>query len=114
MLTFTAFASLDRKSFADAMYLLVVQFFLTSDDGSLLYLNEVLVVNNDFYHGMLEVAGSAFLYAGDYVPFRVDYFQGDGGFGLELRWQGPGISKQIVPASAFFIGQENGTRFRLF
>ncbi|GAQ89759.1 hypothetical protein KFL_005590010 [Klebsormidium nitens] len=78
-------------------------FFLTSDDGSLLYLNEVLVVNNDFNHGMLEVPGSAYLYAGDYVPFRVDYFQGDGGLGLELRWQGPGISKQIVPASAYVI-----------
>jgi hypothetical protein len=84
-----------------------VQFFLRSDDGSLLYLNEALIVNNDlspYGHGMLEVSGSAYLYAGDYVPFRVDFWQGDGGLGLEMRWQGPGIEKQIVPASAFYQG----------
>ena len=89
-------------------HLLPPQFFLTSDDGSSLYLNEFLIVNNDlspYGHGMLEIIGSAFLYAGDYVPFRVDFWQGDGGLGLELRWQGPGISKQIVPASAFSLGK---------
>jgi len=35
-------------------------------------------------------------------PIKVMYFQAVSGMGLELRYAGPGIGKQLVPASALF------------
>ena len=34
-------------------------------------------------------------------PLRLIYFQHTGGKGLELRYEGPGVRKQLVPRSAF-------------
>jgi hypothetical protein len=76
-------------------------FYLTSDDGSRLYAGNNPIVDNDGSHAMLEKNGQIQLNAG-MNPITVLYYQGNGGFGLEARWSGPGIAKQIIPASAFF------------
>lgn len=72
--------------------------FTSSDDGSKLWLNNVLVVNNDGLHGSQERSGTIALSAGFY-PIRVEYFERTGGESLTVRWQGPGISKQVIPNS---------------
>ena len=68
-----------------------------SDDGSKLYVGNQMVVNNDGLHGMVEVAGSIGLSAGKHAA-RVEFFEAGGGAGLIVRWQGPGIQRQIVPS----------------
>jgi len=80
---------------ADGTY----SFYTTSDDGSLFYLGELLLVNNDGSHGMVEVGDSFPLKKGKH-RFRLDYCQGFGDAGLVLQWSGPGIEKQPIPASA--------------
>jgi large repetitive protein len=75
-------------------------FFTESDDGSSLSVNGTQVVSNDFNQGMTERSGTIVLNAGVY-PFQVLYRQGTGGYGLNVRWQGPGISKQVIPDGAF-------------
>lgn len=75
--------------------------FVSSDDGSRVYLDGALLINNDGLHGMQERSATVTLAAG-YHPLRVEFFENGGGAGLELRWQGPGIAKQIVPASALW------------
>ncbi|MFQ3577331.1 MAG: PA14 domain-containing protein, partial [Cytophagales bacterium] len=72
-------------------------FFTTSDDGSLLFVNNQQVVNNDGTHGMQERSGSVNLGVGWHL-IRVDYFDRVSGQGLEVRYQGPGVSKQLIPA----------------
>ncbi|NJN26098.1 MAG: T9SS type A sorting domain-containing protein [Cyclobacteriaceae bacterium] len=74
-------------------------FYLKSDDGSKLYIDGTLLVNYDGLHGAGEKSGSRTLTAGSH-QIRVDYFEKTSGQALEVRWQGPGISKQIIPASA--------------
>ena len=76
------------------------EFKVNSDDGSKLYLKDVLVVDNDFTHGPLEKSGSASLKEG-LVPIRLSYFQGPRELiALELRYKGPGMSKfEYVPQS---------------
>lgn len=74
---------------------------LASDNGSRLWLGDVELVNNDGPHGMAPVSGLAALAAGLH-PIRVGYFQGGGGAGLELRWSGPGVAEQAIPAEAWF------------
>lgn len=66
-------------------------FSLNSDDGSLLYVNNSLVVNNDNNHGMTVKSGSALLYRG-VQPFQIQYAQtGGGNFGLVLQAGGATI-----------------------
>ncbi len=73
-------------------------FFTTSDDGSKLYINGTQVVNNDGLHGMQEASGNITLAAGSQT-IEVTFFENGGGEGLEVRYSGPGISKQLIPNS---------------
>ncbi|MGA1790514.1 MAG: PA14 domain-containing protein [bacterium] len=59
---------------ADALY----TFALDSDDGSMLYINSTLVVDNGGPHSPRIIAGSAYLIAGLY-PFKVEFYEDFGG-----------------------------------
>ena len=77
-------------------------FYTTSDDGSRLYIGStspILVVDNNYAQGMTERSGPIDLAAGKHA-LTVQWAQGGGGFGLEVRYQGPGITKQLIPDSA--------------
>jgi alpha-L-fucosidase len=73
-------------------------FYVSSDDGSRLYLGDQLVVDNDGLHGPTEVMGQIILEKGLH-PIRVDFFQRSGGEEFMVSYSGPGINKQPVPAS---------------
>jgi len=78
-------------------------FFATSDDGSRIYINNKLLVNNDGLHGMIEKSAAINLNAGSH-PLVVTYFDNGGGDGLKIQWQGPGFRKQTIPANALSVG----------
>ncbi len=72
-------------------------FYLTSDDGSQLYINERLIIDNDGAHGAATVAAPVeFLEAGDYA-IDLSYFQNRGDRTLKLEVEGPGIERQELP-----------------
>ncbi|HEY4290873.1 MAG TPA: PA14 domain-containing protein, partial [Puia sp.] len=79
-------------------------FYTASDDGSDLYIGGFdsthLVVRNDFLQGTTERSGVLTLAKGAY-PIFVTYFQQGGGAALTASYQGPGITKQNIPAAAF-------------
>jgi alpha-L-fucosidase len=79
----------------------VYKFYLSSDDGSRLELNEKLVIDNDGLHSALEKSVELPLAKG-YHSLRLSYFQATGGQSLELFWEGPGFERTAVPASALF------------
>ena len=74
-------------------------FYISSDDGSRLYIDDKLLINNDGNHAMLEKQGAVDLLAGSY-PIVVTYYDNGGNDGLEVRWMGPGFKKQKIPAEA--------------
>ena len=76
-------------------------FFTNSDDGSKLYVNGKMVVDNDGDHGVRERSGKIMLNRGRHLV-RVEYFNGDGGYHLDVKYQGPAIPKQIIPAHKLF------------
>jgi parallel beta-helix repeat protein len=82
---------------ADGQYV----FYTTSDDGSKLYIDNVLVVNNDGLHGAREAAGIIGLQKGKHA-ISVGYFQQGGGSILSVSYNGPGVSKQVIPASILY------------
>jgi len=79
----------------------VYAFFVGSDDGSDLYIDDTPVVDNDGLHGMLEKRGLIALAAGPH-PFRVRYFNKSGSDGLTVSYQLPGLPKQ--PVSGAMLG----------
>jgi len=74
-------------------------FFTRSDDGSRLLIGETAVVANDFSQSATERSGTISLTAGTY-PITVLYRQLTGGATLEVRYQGPSIAKQLIPAAS--------------
>lgn len=73
-------------------------FYLKSDDGSKLYIDHSLVVNNDGVHSEREITGERYLSAGLHA-IKVDYFEQTGTECLEVSYSGPELSKQVIPAS---------------
>ena len=49
---------------------------------------------------MVEVSGEIGLVAGTHA-IRIDFFERGGGAGVIARWQGPGVSKQVIPVDAW-------------
>lgn len=76
-------------------------FYTRSDDGSLLYLDDKLLVNNDGTHPAAESVGIVRLKAGLH-PIRIAYFESGGSEALGVGWEGPGLGKQEIPAEAYF------------
>ena len=77
-------------------------FRMWSDDGSLLYLHDELIVDNDGNHGVEYKEKTVNLKAG-YHPFRIEYFQGAGGKFLSLNYK-PFYESgwTVVPPNAIF------------
>lgn len=71
------------------------RFYLASDDGSKLYIDNKEVVDNDGDHGVIEKNGSTDLKAGRH-PIKVTWFNGGGGGWLGAFYEGPGVPKQII------------------
>ena len=65
-------------------------FDLTSDDGSVLWINGQEIVDNDGRHGTQTRQGTIDLTAGVY-DIRVAYFSYTGSRTLTLNWEGPGV-----------------------
>ncbi|MBX3365160.1 MAG: S8 family serine peptidase [Phycisphaeraceae bacterium] len=81
----------------------VYTFYTNSDDGSRLYVGNVMVVDNDGLHGMQERSGDIALMAGRHAV-RVDFFERGGGAGVIASIRGGGLGKQVIPASMWAYG----------
>jgi len=99
------------------------RFFLGSDDGSRLWIDDIEVVNNDSVHPHTENVGRAQLDAGVH-KVRVDYFQGGGEWTLTLDFDGNGFSRQtlepflhlsaedaVAPPKSVEVAADDGNRF---
>jgi len=85
---------------ADGVYV----FYTESNDGSRLYIDDVLVVDNDRPHAMIERRGEIALAAGLH-PIRVTFFQTGGSHDLNVYYEGPGVAKQRIPQESLFYRQ---------
>ena len=79
-------------------------FFLASDDGSRLFIDDLLVIDHGGLHGFSEKSGTfSFAQAGFY-NIRVEMFENFGSAGVQLSWDPPSLAqgKQIIPTSVLF------------
>ncbi len=92
-LLFTGYVKVSQQ----AMY----EFFTSSDDGSLLYIDDELIVDNNGSHGMQEKSGKALLAMG-WHKIKVVYYDGGGGNGLKVSYQPEGGEKREMPGELLF------------
>ena len=79
----------------------VFAFYTESDDGSKLFIDDKLVVNNDGLHGLKEQEGAIALEKGQH-RIRVEYFEKTGSDELRVSWRGNQFKKQLIPTSVLF------------
>jgi alpha-L-rhamnosidase len=76
-------------------------FYVNSNDGSKLFIDGELVIDNDGPHGAIEKEGKKVLTEGKHI-LKITYFQAGGGFHLKAYLAGPGMEKEpIAPAMLF-------------
>jgi hypothetical protein len=73
---------------------------LASDDGSRFMLDGKTIIDEDGVHAMNSQEVSIALQAGKHAC-TIQYFQGGGDQGLEVTWAGPGMRRELIPATAF-------------
>lgn len=83
-------------------------FQLSSDDGSLLYIDGKKVIDNDGVHGVEAVQGSVNLTPGAHA-IRVDFFEASGGEEVTLEWAGPGVKSGQIDKMITMSRGENET-----
>ncbi len=76
-------------------------FYLSTNDGSMLFLNGEEFINNDGPHGEREVSSATSLREGKH-KIGLKYFQLGGGHLLKVFWKGSGFEKTEIPASVLF------------
>jgi hexosaminidase len=77
------------------------QFEMESDDGSVLQIDDEVVVDNDGNHGSQTVAGQIPLRQG-YHKLRVKYYQSEGGAALRVNWANSGSELKPLAGSDLF------------
>ena len=85
---------------ADGIY----TFYTTSDDNSKLFVDNILVVNNDYLQAPTERSGRIGLKAG-FHAITVDFMEAGGGETLSASYKGPAISKRFLPAGVLWHQQ---------
>jgi lysophospholipase L1-like esterase len=71
-------------------------FYVKADNGARLWFGHYVVVDCDHVEGPPEQPGSIVLKAGLH-PFRLDYYQNEGRYSLNVNVKGPGMDKQPIP-----------------
>ncbi len=81
-------------------------FYLGSNDGSILYLDNHKLIDMNGPHAFYTDSANVVLEKGMH-KIGLKYFQMQGGLGLRVSWQGPGIKKEEIPAAFLSHAKEN-------
>jgi predicted alpha-1,2-mannosidase len=85
------------KAPSDGIY----HFYLRSNDGSRLFIDDSELIENDGNHGSVEEPGTIGLKAGLH-RIKVNYMQCGGGKALKVSWEGPGFKRHEISAGELY------------
>jgi PA14 domain/Secretion system C-terminal sorting domain/Fibronectin type III domain len=108
--TATSNFALQFNGFINILQAGTYTFYTNSDDGSNLFIDGTMVVNNDNPHGPQQVAGNVTLTAGRHA-IQVNFFQAGGGQQLIVQYSSSalGIAQANIPDSILSIPPANAT-----
>ncbi|MDP6114234.1 MAG: PA14 domain-containing protein, partial [Planctomycetota bacterium] len=84
-------------------------FYIKSDDGSMLYLDDKLLINNGGRHGPVEKEGTIRLSSGAH-RLLVTMFDSGGGDFLQVYWKGPKMKRSVIAKE--YLRTEGGMSLR--
>ncbi len=96
---------LQYRGYIDVPERAIYSFYLTSDDGSALYIDNKKVVNNDGLHSAIERSGEIALEKGLH-HFSLDFIEGGGGYTLRLLYALKEGQPQNIPAEMFKVEKD--------
>jgi hypothetical protein len=107
----------DRFGFRFTGYVIIpttgsYTFYTRSDDGSRLWINNTLVVDNDGLHGAQDRSGTITLTTG-MASIMVEYFELTGGEICEVSWTKPGGVREPLAADMLRASVDHGPLFHL-
>ena len=76
-------------------------FYVNSNDGSKLFIDGEIVIDNDGLHGALENQGAVKLSEGKHT-LKITYFQAGGGFHLKAYISSPTMERVTIPPHMLF------------
>ena len=79
-------------------------FFPRSDDGVRLWINGAIAVNEWRDQGATEFSSGPIRLSPGLVPIVVEFYDNAVVADIDLRWEGPGISKEIIPTTSLVAG----------
>ncbi len=85
------------------------RFISVSDDGTKLYIDNKLVINNDGVHAKNWESGTVYLSTGLHA-IKECYFEKNGEEHLVVKYEGPGIEKQFIPKNRLFTSNSTNAR----
>lgn len=100
--------SVEWTGYIDILETETYTFFLESDDGSLLFIDNTLVVDNSGIHGLAEKAGKIKLQKGVH-PIKIRYLQAGGYAVLRIFWKRGEEEKKTL--SKLYLFPPNISRF---
>jgi fibronectin type 3 domain-containing protein len=77
------------------------RFSTETNEGSRMWVNNQLVVNNDGIHVCTKITSTNISLTAGWYPVRVEYFENGGAECFNVRWIRPGFSEATIPSSAF-------------
>jgi hypothetical protein len=82
-------------------------FSTKSDDGSSIFINDAMVLDNGGFHGPQKASGEIFLSKG-FHSIRINYFQAVGSYELKVFWKTPEGTETILPSTVLFTSKKAG------
>ncbi|RMD73934.1 MAG: hypothetical protein D6820_17770, partial [Lentisphaerae bacterium] len=79
-----------------------ITFYVRSDDGVRLWVDNQLLINNWQRQSAREVSAAIALEAGRRYPIRLEYFEATGDATVSLSWSGRSFAKEVIPAHRLY------------
>jgi len=77
-------------------------FYLNSDNGRRLWINNQLIVDKWIDDWNIEYTGTIALTAGQKYEIRLEYFENNGGAACKMEWSSPSQPREVVPQSQLY------------
>jgi len=97
-LVFNSFIKIEKKG--------EYTFYSKSNDGSQLFINNKMIIDNNGKHITMDRNGKVTLDPGKH-SIKVIYFQAGGGKVLNVEYEGPGIERKVIPGSVLFLSNHS-------
>lgn len=87
----------------------IYRFYLSTDDGGRLWVDDILLVDKWIPQGLTEWSGPLIVQAGQRYRVKVEYFELAGNAAAKLQWSSARTPKQVIPQSQLFASPITGT-----